>query len=43
VRRWRSQIRIGGRKLHLGYFDTEREAHEAYLDAYGQSGEWQAT
>lgn len=31
--RWTSQITINYKKVHLGYFKTEREAHEAYLAA----------
>ena len=30
-RKWQSQIRINGKKQHLGYFNTEQEAHNAYL------------
>ena len=31
--KWRSQIRIGGRQILLGRFESEREAHEAYQSA----------
>lgn len=31
--RWSSQITANYKKIHLGYFKTEREAHEAYLAA----------
>ena len=31
--RWRAQIKLHGKKLHLGYFDTKEEAHAAYLKA----------
>ena len=31
--RWRSQIKVDGKKLHLGMFDTPEEAHAAYLEA----------
>ena len=27
---WIANIRKDGKKVHLGYFDTEQEAHEAY-------------
>jgi hypothetical protein len=30
-RRWRSSIMISGRTKHLGYFETEMEAHQRYL------------
>jgi hypothetical protein len=29
--RWRSTICIAGKRMHLGTFDTEKEAAEAYL------------
>lgn len=31
--KWIAQISIEGTKLHLGSFDSEKEAHEAYLEA----------
>lgn len=31
--RWRAQIKVDGKKLHLGMFDTPEEAHAAYLEA----------
>ena len=31
--RWIASIRVHGVKKHLGTFDTEKEAHERYLDA----------
>lgn len=31
--RWRSQIRVGGKQLNLGTFDTAEEAHAAYVEA----------
>lgn len=33
ARRWEAYIRIDGRKQFLGLYDTEMEAHEAYLEA----------
>ena len=32
-KKYRAQIRINGKKTHLGYFKTEAEAHEAYMKA----------
>jgi len=31
--RWLAQISINYRKVYLGRYNTEREAHEAYMDA----------
>ena len=31
--KWRSQITINRKKIHLGYFNTEDEARQAYLIA----------
>lgn len=31
--KWQSQIRVNGRALHLGLFNTPEEAHDAYLKA----------
>lgn len=33
VKKWRSSITVNGRQISLGYFLTEKEAHEAYLSA----------
>ncbi len=30
--RWRAHIQIKGKNKYLGHFDTEREAHKAYLN-----------
>jgi hypothetical protein len=35
-RRYRATIRIHGRVIHLGYFDTPEEAHCAYMVAAGK-------
>ena len=32
-RKYKSQIMSNGKSIHLGYFDTEEEAREAYLKA----------
>ena len=31
--KWLSSIKIDGKHKHLGYFDSELEAHNAYLEA----------
>ena len=31
--KWKAGIRVNNKKIHLGYFDTEEEARQAYLDA----------
>ena len=31
--KWQSRIRINGKKKHLGCFDNEQEARQAYVDA----------
>jgi len=31
--KWRAQIMVNSKKIHLGYFDTEQEAKQAYLNA----------
>tara|TARA_R110000772_G_scaffold199718_2_gene310344 strand:+ start:52 stop:525 length:474 start_codon:yes stop_codon:yes gene_type:complete len=30
---WKSQIKLNGKNIHIGYFATEQEAHAAYLVA----------
>lgn len=32
-RKWKSVIKKGGKLIHLGYFPSEDEAHQAYLKA----------
>ncbi len=31
MQQWRSAAHFQSKKYHLGYFDTEIDAHEAYL------------
>ena len=31
--KWQAQIGVDGRNIHLGLFDNEEDAHQAYLDA----------
>jgi len=31
ARKWQAQIRINGKNKHLGYYDHEEDAHQAYL------------
>ena len=31
--KWRSHINVSSKKIHLGYYTTEEEAHQAYLNA----------
>ena len=32
-KKWRAYIKLDGKLKHLGYFETEQDAHEAYLKA----------
>lgn len=32
VNKWRAGTKRNGKTIHLGYFNTELEAHQAYLD-----------
>ena len=32
-KKYRARITLNGKLIHLGYYDTEEEAHQAYLDA----------
>lgn len=44
TKRWKSAITLGGKHIHLGRFDTQKEAHEAYIEAskkhHGEFGCW---
>ena len=35
-KKWMSQIRLGKTRKFLGYFKTEHEANQAYLEAYNE-------
>lgn len=37
-RKWSSRITINGKRIALGYFDTQEEAHAAYVRKLGESG-----
>jgi hypothetical protein len=37
--KWRSQLRVKGKSIHLGYFINETEASEAYQKALKEHGE----
>jgi hypothetical protein len=32
-KKWGAEIKVNYKSIHLGYFDTEEEAHQAYLNA----------
>lgn len=36
TRRWRSMIRVDGKRISLGYYSTPEEAHQKYLEAKRQ-------
>lgn len=39
--RWKAYIKYRGKQRHIGYYATEREAHEAYLaEARKLHGDW---
>jgi len=33
AKKWTAQICVNKKKIHLGYYDTEEDAHQAYLNA----------
>jgi len=33
IKKYKAVVRINGKLKHIGYFKTEQEAHQAYLDA----------
>ena len=33
LKKYSAQIHVGGNKIHLGYFESKEDAHNAYLDA----------
>ena len=32
-KKWQAKIVLNGKRIHLGFFDIEEEAHQAYLNA----------
>lgn len=40
---WTSQIRVDGKKIHLGSFSSELDAHKAYLAAKAELHKFQPT
>jgi hypothetical protein len=39
--RWRAKMTVNGIQHSLGYYDTEQQAHEAYLEgAHKEHGDW---
>lgn len=38
IKQWHSQIRINGKPTHIGYFNSEDEAHQAYIDKLNSLG-----
>ena len=36
AQKWKSSVRVKGRRIHLGYFDTAKEANQAYTVAARQ-------
>lgn len=32
-KKWRARIQLNGKSIHVGMFDTEEEAHAAYIEA----------
>lgn len=41
VGRWQSQIKVNGKSIYLGLFDSREGAHSAYLDAKKKHHEFQ--
>ena len=33
AKKWQAQIKVNGKNIHIGLFDTEEDAHQAYLSA----------